>query len=289
VIKVENFLNLEPLTLKDEDWFYRLTYPVGISDLSFPLLYAYRHHLNVKCMYSNEGVALIVQNDAYGKRCYTILGKINETVIKEFVNLGINEFSYVSGAHLPIFTDIEVMDWDISYDINFSDYVYVLDNFLDFGRKDREKYRYYKKHHFPRMVEMSQENWDDSYKISESWSEIHGDSSVFGDESEVYHETKKLIGHPHLEGMIIYDEDVPVSFAIIEKRGEMIVFPFSKNSVRDQGLTQFLYYEFFSQFKGRVKWINFEEDMGILGLRQFKQHFHPEFLIHKYTVRLRKN
>jgi len=68
----------------------------------------------------------------------------------------------------------------------------------------------------------------------------------------------------------------------------MLIEHFITSNSFARGLTHFFYYEFFSQFEGEVKWINFEEDMGLPGLREFKRRFHPEFMLNKYNVRLDK-
>ncbi|MDR1521381.1 MAG: phosphatidylglycerol lysyltransferase domain-containing protein [Streptococcaceae bacterium] len=279
-------LNLKKLSINDEKWFSKLTYHVGISDLSFPLLYAYRNFLNIECMRLDEKTALLVQDDAYGKRCYTILGDVNESIIRELTALGINEFSYVIAAQLPIFNSIKGMKWDIKYDIDFSDYVYDLDKFLILSKKARKEYNYYKNHHQPKLVEINNNNWEDSYKVVKLWSKFHQKTHVFGDEVKAYGEIKKLIGHPKVKGSILYDQGVPVSVKVVEERGEMLVNHFMKTSISARGLAKFFYHNFHWQFQGKIKWVNLGEDMGLSGLRQFKQRMHPVFLLHKYTVKL---
>ncbi|MDR0690632.1 MAG: phosphatidylglycerol lysyltransferase domain-containing protein [Streptococcaceae bacterium] len=283
-------LNLKKISISDKDWFSKLTYHVGISDLSFPLLYAYRNFLNVKCAHLDEKTALVAQDDAHGKRCYTILGDVNETIIKELTFLGINEFSYVIAAQLPIFKNIKGMKWNIRYDIDFSDYVYDLNKFLDFRGNLRKAYNSYKNHNQlnTKIVEINKNNWEESYKIFRNWWNSRKESSIFGNELKVFCEMEKFIESSKIEGALFYEEEIPVSFLMVEKRGEMLIEHFIKSNSSARGLTHFFYHQFFSKFKGEVKWINFEEDMGLPGLREFKRRFHPEFMLNKYTVRLDK-
>jgi hypothetical protein len=281
-------LNLKKISINDQKWFSKLTYHVGISDLSFPLLYAYRDFLNVECIRLDEKLALVAQDDSYGKRCYTILGDVNEAIIRDLVASGIDEFSYVVGAYLPIFNDIQEMKWHITYDIDFSDYVYNLDKFLDFRGNLRKAYNSYRNHNQlkVKVVELNKDNYDESYQIFKKWWKNRKESSIFGDELKVFCEMSQFIGSPNIEGAIFYEDGLPLSFLMIEKRGEMLIEHFIKSNSSARGLTHFFYYEFFSKFKGRSRWINFEEDMGLPGLREFKRRFHPEFMLNKYTLRL---
>ncbi|MDR3156716.1 MAG: phosphatidylglycerol lysyltransferase domain-containing protein [Lactobacillales bacterium] len=286
-MNVENSLNLRSLTLEDEDWFYRLTCHIGMSDFSFPLLCAYRKRLDVKYVRLNERTALIMQNNAYGKRCITIIGEINRAVIKEVMALGIMEFSYVSKKQLPLFISIEGTKWDITCDRDFSDYIYNLDEFLHPSKKARKQYNHFKKHHHTKLVEMTRENWEDSYHVYQSWTKTHSDLSVFGDQMEIYRQMREVIGHPGIMGVILYEEEIPISFRLVEKKEVMVISHFAINRVPIRGMTRVVAHDFFSQFQNKVEWINLSEDIGNLGLRQFKKQLHPRFLLHKYTLRLR--
>lgn len=286
-MNVENSLNLRSLTLEDEEWFHRLTCHIGMSDFSFPLLYAYRKRLDVKYVHLNERTALILQDNAYGKRCITMIGELSKAVIKDIMALGIAEFSYVSEKQLPIFTSIEGTKWSITYDRNFSDYVYRLDEFLHPSKKARKQYNHFKNHHHTKLVEMTRENWEDSYYIYQSWTKRHPDLSVFGDQMGIYRQMRELVGHPGIMGVILYEGGTPVSFRLVEKKEMMMISHFSINSVPIRGMTRVVAHDFFSQFQDRVKWINLSEDTGNLGLRQFKKQLHPKFLLHKYTLTLR--
>ena len=74
--------------------------------------------------------------------------------------------------------------------------------------------------------------------------------------------------------VIKFNEEI-VSFAIGEKRDNVIFIHIEKADVNYAGAYQMIVNEFAKKFASDVEFINREDDAGDLGLRTSKQSYHP--------------
>jgi hypothetical protein len=72
-------------------------------------------------------------------------------------------------------------------------------------------------------------------------------------------------------GVFLYHKDIPVGYIICEKRSEKLAFLyFGKANIQDGFV--YLIYMMFRNYIKDVEYMNMNDEMGNLGLRQFKQH-----------------
>jgi hypothetical protein len=83
----------------------------------------------------------------------------------------------------------------------------------------------------------------------------------------------------------IYVDDIMVAFSIYEKRGDYAVGHFEKAVKTHSGLYAHLKHSTAHNLHQQtVKYINYEQDLGIEGLRKSKLLLHPESFLKKFTV-----
>lgn len=89
-----------------------------------------------------------------------------------------------------------------------------------------------------------------------------------------------------LYGAIMYIDDKPEMFAISQIIGDTCYLYFKKSTDRLAGTFYYFEYHFLQPVKN-LKYVNFEEDMGLPGLREYKRRRHPAFMVNKYEVRIK--
>ncbi|MBO4867053.1 MAG: DUF2156 domain-containing protein [Ruminococcus sp.] len=88
-----------------------------------------------------------------------------------------------------------------------------------------------------------------------------------------------------LKGGILRANGEMVGFTIGEQlNSNTFVVHIEKARGDINGAYPMLCNQFAKKYASQLKYINREEDMGIEGLRRSKLSYHPEFLLHKYTV-----
>lgn len=93
--------------------------------------------------------------------------------------------------------------------------------------------------------------------------------------------------HFNLNTLGIYIDDVMVAYSIYELQGSYAVGHFEKALKSHVGLYDFLKHTTATDLHGQgAQYINYEQDMGIKGLRNAKLLLHPETFLKKYTVTL---
>ncbi|MGC1177328.1 MAG: phosphatidylglycerol lysyltransferase domain-containing protein [Candidatus Saccharimonadales bacterium] len=93
--------------------------------------------------------------------------------------------------------------------------------------------------------------------------------------------------HFNLRALGIYVDDVMVAYSIYETQGEYAIGHFEKALKSHPGLYDFLKHSTVVDLhKQGVKYVNYEQDLGIESLRQSKLLLHPETFLKKYTVAL---
>lgn len=128
-------------------------------------------------------------------------------------------------------------------------------------------------------------------EIFNTFHQLHRESGKSQDEvADELAALKRLLKDAHhfsLDGLGIYIDDVMVAYAIYEVRGEYAMGHFMKASRAHQGLYDFLKHTTATDMHQHgAKYINYEQDLGIEGLRKSKLLLRPETFLKKYTVAL---
>ncbi len=91
-------------------------------------------------------------------------------------------------------------------------------------------------------------------------------------------------------GGIYYVFGEPAGFILGEEiNEEMFALHFAKGLTKFKGIYQFMYNSCAGVLGAYYKYLNFEQDLGKVSLRQAKSSYHPDLMIKKYRVRLRQS
>jgi hypothetical protein len=93
-------------------------------------------------------------------------------------------------------------------------------------------------------------------------------------------------GRFNLSPLAVYIDDVMVAYSIYEiTKGDYAVGHFEKALKVHDGLYDYLKHKTANDLHQQgVKYINYEQDLGIAGLRRTKLLLHPEHFLKKYTI-----
>ncbi len=103
---------------------------------------------------------------------------------------------------------------------------------------------------------------------------------------------RKLMAHSKhfkLHSYGVYFKGILIGFTVNEiVNKDYYMGHFGKADLRYKGLTSYL--EFLTAVemkKHGVKYMNFEQDMGLNGLKHSKELWHPDHLLKKYSIRIK--
>ena len=127
----------------------------------------------------------------------------------------------------------------------------------------------------------------DALKVLDRWQEETGLAPSETDYQECV-EALSLQTELLLCGGIYYADDEPVGFILGEGiNSEMFALHFAKGLRSVKGVYQFMYNNCASVLHQHYAYVNFEQDLGKLPLRQAKSSYIPDMMIRKYRVRLK--
>lgn len=170
-----------------------------------------------------------------------------------------------------------------------SDYIYLSEKLISFEGK---KY-HGKRNHINRFLE---NDWsfdeirpcdiDDCFRFAADIYNSVGDSEGSAAiEQYAIHCFLMNMDYLGLKGGILRSGGEMVGFTIGEQlNSNTFVVHIEKARGDINGAYPMLCNQFAKRYASQLKYINREEDMGIEGLRRSKLSYHPEFLLHKYTV-----
>lgn len=88
-----------------------------------------------------------------------------------------------------------------------------------------------------------------------------------------------------LSGRVHYANGIPAGFILTQAFGEnTAVVRFAKGIATCDGIYPYMFQEYCVEAGGAIKWLNFEQDLGIPNFRQTKLSFEPAILLEKYRV-----
>ena len=177
---------------------------------------------------------------------------------------------------------------------NSYDYVYDIDDLSGLlGKKYHKKRnhlaRFYKEHENYSVESFNKENVEKIKALVNAWyDEREGD---FEYEKEVFARAIDNFDELGLEGLALVDNGqvLAVTFASRFKEDTFDVH-FEKARADVDGAYTAINNEFAKYIKNKypeIRYLNREEDMGVLGLRKAKQSYYPTFRVVKYKAKLK--
>jgi hypothetical protein len=160
-------------------------------------------------------------------------------------------------------------------DRDLSEYIYDTEEFLQYLNRQRERYNYeyfLKKYH-PVCVEADKNHGKECKELLEKiWCPYHNcEECIYGCQKETIQAAMETVDDDNVKGILIYVEERLAAYVLLSCEKEQLVFHFKKNERGYRGLNEFIHKECVERFAGKLKNINYTEDMGIEGLRTYKE------------------
>ncbi|MBE6612700.1 MAG: DUF2156 domain-containing protein [Ruminococcaceae bacterium] len=267
------------------------------SDLAYSLLYAWEFAFGYRIRVISEN-PVITGFNSEGGLFFSVIPCQPESfmdTVDEAVSLlkGIEPGLMLKYIHEPEARALEARGFAVSYSLDYSDYIYKADEFVSIaGKKNNSKRHEYNRMAqnvpAPRYCDLEPEQFEDVRRVFSDWCSEHSCSEcIWGCEKNA---CLRLLEHAarYPERFIagaVYLEGVPRSFGIAERiNQDCVCYHVQKNSIAAGGLTYYLHHHMACRHLD-VPYINWGEDMGIMGLRFNKQKYHPCAMEHKYEIR----
>jgi len=213
-------------------------------------------------------------------------------VAELFQKLGIPmKLGTISEQYKKILERIPLLKNSFHYHEERSDYVYLRDEYIDIsGGKNAKKRRDLNKIavDYPEASVVPITDWKASkpviMEIIDEWCKGYDcEKCAYGCERKVIDYLLDTDLTDRLTGAIMYLGDEPEMFAISQIIGDTCFLFFKKSVNRIHGAFYYFEYEFMKMLEG-VTYVNFQEDLGLPGLREYKRRRHPVKMIDKYET-----
>jgi hypothetical protein len=269
------------------------------SDFDFTSLFSW--NINNRTEYSILNGNLIIRLEDYSTNriIYSLFGKnqLDNTLEILFTSRVIREFCLVPEF---VIKRISKDKFNIISSRDHYDYIYNLKNFIDYNGRNLKVKRYYLRRFikfYINHIEVKQINILNNRKCNEilrlfgKWERLMNKNK-----SEVVNELKalkKLLSSAAKFNLIIigiYYEEKLIAFSLVEviQRKYSIVH-FEKADISYIGIYEFLKHSLSKLLiEMDCKYLNYEQDLGMDGLRQSKLSYRPTRFFRKYKIR-RKN
>ena len=171
-----------------------------------------------------------------------------------------------------------------------ADYVYQAQQFVNYrGSALQKKRNLVKQLHGAHVVTAepyTMQAMDESLDILARWMHAKGKSTGEADDTACK-DALNLAMKLGLEGFVYRVNNEVVGFLLMEMlQPGVCVVRFAKALDRFKGIYQHMF-QHLCQSRQEIQWLNFEQDMGIVNLRQTKMSYQPTWLLPKYRVHLR--
>lgn len=273
---------------------------VKCSDLTYAMLYAYDKEYPYLVKRIKNGLVIVGVDTKFEAFCVILplvdeeLFSIYEEIVTLFRRLGISmRLSTMSEQYAKLLESHPLTE-KISYQEERSDYVYEIAEYLNLeGGKNARKRRdlnKIKSEYDTIRVETIRDfhaQKETLLKVMEQWcADYDCQKCVYGCEKKIIERILNSDLTNKLYGSILYIGEKAEMFAIAQVIGDTCYLYFKKSADRIQGAFYYFEYEFLQPVKN-VKYVNFAEDMGLPGLREYKRRRHPVKMIEKYDIQIK--
>lgn len=296
LISVPVFPRYRPLVLEDKplfDGILRL-FPPQVSELTFTNLFSWRRAYGF-VVSSLLGYLLVGSSKGETLSLLDPIGPIpgKKAVIEECFKRS-PDGAKLRFMRLPSETaDLFAGDnnWAVEEDEDNSDYVYRAEDliFLKGGAFDGKRNlikRFQKSGNFE-YAPLTEADIEESLSFQESWCQLRDCANTHGLATERQALQEMLVNFQALGlvGGVIRREGKIVALSLGEKLNpDTLVVHIEKADGSLPGVYQALNALFSASASAGLSFINREQDLGIPGLRQAKQSYHPHHMVRKYNL-----
>jgi len=265
------------ITLEDRSLFEG--YGSICSDYVFTYLFMYKDIYRLKIA-ETDG-ATVISSGAEKPVFYMPLGDTArgiEAVVDYCRDTGIKTVFYkIPESHRKVF---EEMGFRLEEDRSSFDYIYKIADFVDYEgkgfRKQRNNLQSYLKGFAPEFTEDVQKYTDQCKAFTEKY---HNEPYIAGP-------TMRMLDNMDsfgLKGGVVLNRGEVAAFCLYERVSEdMLLSHVELTDNCHRGIHAYLINELAKVMKG--KYINKEDDMGLPGLRRFKESYNPDHMLKKYKA-----
>ena len=304
--QASGFENFEPLTLETKalyDHYVGFIHEAVTSPIYFQSLYAWNFVSINRYKIFGDHMCIVV-NDTTVKEtfAYPPLGELGGksfasavlAMMGEFEREGLPcAFHEVPGFMLPHFSAIQGYRSEVSHDRNWSEYVYTRDDYAEGIQQG--KFRWGKRDFIrkfnPSSHEMTSSDKDVVRSITQNFfcPERNCPSCFCGCELEVVSRIMENWNELNMKGVVVESEGEALAFGIVCFQKDTAFCISKKLRRRTRGLDSYLSSVMMeSLFDAKYKYMNYSDDLGNDGLREYKSSLAKHTLMHRYVVRLHK-
>ena len=279
--------DFHPITLEDKKIFDDIysRYPIEHTENSFGTLYCWRHYGNYKIAEVEGSLIIWGDTDAYTS-IRAPIGPKNKKVLDAAVDLALSTeseapFLVLESWQLEWIKQVRP-DLVFHQDRDFSDYIYSSESLASLEGKQylmirKQLNRFRKK--CPSTVEIiSEENFDDIKDFINKWCQYRecDKYTILKHEKEALHEALSYFHELEFEGLVVKPHGEIGGLAIFEELNPTTsVVHYEKGLPDCEGIYKEINYQTALMLKDRYQYINRESDMGIPGLKESKERYHP--------------
>ena len=286
-IPTEGPLAGEPLTLADRAEIEALIAPLreGLSEYSFANLFVFRQRHEYRLQRGDLPCVAGLTYD--GERHLMPLfdvTRVDPDQLRERLH-GHDCYYPLSDTRSSL---LDPAEFAVAASPDDADYVYDATNFVEYegGELDPKRSEVQKllKHGRPVAVPFGRSSVSAALEILEaSLDDGTGRSALSYTPCREAIENAAELG---LEGHLYFLNEVPIGFILGEMvADQMMAVHFAKARADVPGVQAMMFHHAATVLAGRVKWFNFEQDLGHADFREDKQAYHPTVLLNKHRAR----
>ncbi len=290
--------DFHPITLEDKKTFDDIysRYPIEHSENTFGTLYCWRHYGHYEIAVIEGCLIIRGSTDSYTS-VRAPIGPKNPDVLNAALELALS-----TGTQAPFLvlepwqkewiTDIRP-DLTLKPDTDFFDYVYDTQNLASLEGKNylmiRKQLNKFRKK-CPSTVELvTQENFDEVEEFLKRWCEWRecDKYTILKHEKEALSEAIEAFDELGFKGIAVKPHGEIGGLAIFEELNpKTAVVHYEKGLPDCEGIYKEINYQTAELLKNQYEFINRESDMGIPGLKEAKERYHPHHMAELYYLDL---
>jgi uncharacterized protein len=290
-MEIPPYPDSSPLDLEDKqflDDLFRQLQP-RISEFTFANLYLFR--LAHEYRLTMAGKALVILAKGYGGEPYFLLPKAGSSEETLFRLLSNGLTLYGADGHF-IENFLQNRGVEIVPDRDSFDYLYLRQELAELPgnrfHKKKNRINYFSRRHAYTIEQYGEKHLQGCLELLDEWrrvrEEIDNNSVVL--EASANAEALRAAAPLGLEGVVALVEGRIKAFALGERlNSNTSVCHFEKADPFMEGLYQLIDREFNRLLFTECTYVNREQDLGIVNLRESKLSYHPVELIEKFRVR----